>query len=358
MQLIEFSYRNDSWEIRNLKFREASLIVGKNATGKSRTLYYLNTFFNIISQTVPLQNGNYAAKFHANNNDTYIYTLNIQRDFTPTPVIRELFSVNGKTVLERTTGKPGYLWNSLSNEREIISPPANKLAIHVNRDLDKYPYLEDLAQWCEKSIDFRFASITRELTNTYTFLNKRFAPQIPKMYDELTDKLKSSLLHDLAEVGFIIEEINVEERDHNSDYLLLKEKDIESILTEYDLSQGLLRSVYLIIFLYYVVYNEVTLTITIDDLCEGLDYERATKLGKIVFDICRKNNIQLIATSNDMFLMDVIPLQYWNVLTRNKGVVIATNSITNPELFEKFKFTGLSNFDFFSSDYIAQKKSE
>jgi hypothetical protein len=55
-----------------------------------------------------------------------------------------------------------------------------------------------------------------------------------------------------------------------------------------------------------------------------------------------------------MFLMDVVDLKYWNVLRRNGQVVTAINAKNHPNLFEDFKFTGLSNFDFFASDYIAQ----
>jgi hypothetical protein len=92
--------------------------------------------------------------------------------------------------------------------------------------------------------------------------------------------------------------------------------------------------------------------VIIDDLCEGLDYERATKLGELVFNICRDTEIQLIATSNDSFLMDAIDIKYWNILQRTGSIVTALNIKNSEEKFRKFKFTGLSNFDFFSSDYL------
>jgi hypothetical protein len=75
----------------------------------------------------------------------------------------------------------------------------------------------------------------------------------------------------------------------------------------------------------------------------------------MIFSLCQENNIQLIAASNDMFLMDVVELEYWNVLQREGSVVTALNEKNSPDLFESFKFTGLSNFDFFSSDFIPQK---
>jgi hypothetical protein len=85
-----------------------------------------------------------------------------------------------------------------------------------------------------------------------------------------------------------------------------------------------------------------------------LDYDRATKLGKIVFDLCKEKNIQLVATSNDTFLMDVVDISHWNILQRAGKVVTTINERSHPELFEQFRYTGLSNFDFFNSDFRAQ----
>ena len=52
---------------------------------------------------------------------------------------------------------------------------------------------------------------------------------------------------------------------------------------------------------------------------------------------------------------DVVDLKYWNILQREGSEVTSIDIIKNPELFNDFAFTGLSNFDFFSSDYIARK---
>ena len=114
----------------------------------------------------------------------------------------------------------------------------------------------------------------------------------------------------------------------------------------------MMRSLCLLIYIEYLISKNKTATLLIDDLGEGLDYKRAIELGKLLFKLCEENNIQLIVTSNDSFLMDVVNINYWNVLTRKGKVITALNKFNQPELFEDFKFTGLSNFDFFSSDYI------
>lgn len=83
-----------------------------------------------------------------------------------------------------------------------------------------------------------------------------------------------------------------------------------------------------------------------------MDYKRATLLGKIVFEDCAKENIQLISSSNDSFLMDVVDISSWQILRRNKTKVKALNETNSRDMFDYFRLTGLSNFDLFASDFI------
>ena len=113
------------------------------------------------------------------------------------------------------------------------------------------------------------------------------------------------------------------------------------------------RALALLIFIEFLASKKVS-TLIIDDLCEGLDYHRASKLGKLLFMEETVDNIQLITTTNDSFLMDSVDIKFWNILSRNKNDVSAFNYDKNKQLFEEFKFTGLSNFDLFSSDYLLE----
>ena len=61
--------------------------------------------------------------------------------------------------------------------------------------------------------------------------------------------------------------------------------------------------------------------------------------------------MQIVISSNDRFVMNAIPLEDWTVLRRTKGVVQSYNYTRNTALFDEFKKTGLSNFDFLAMDF-------
>ena len=68
--------------------------------------------------------------------------------------------------------------------------------------------------------------------------------------------------------------------------------------------------------------------------------------------MCEKEKVQLIASSNDSFLMDVVDISKWQIVRRKNSKLTVLNQTNTPELFKRFRMTGLSNFDLFSSDFI------
>ena len=356
MQLIEFSYKVQDWEVKNLEFGDVSLIVGKNSTGKSKTLNAISLLGNLITQRVPLfEEGSWNVTFLDHLKRYVKYSFTLEKAGYEAIVVFEELTIEGEVYLKRNTVDEASISNVKDNEKEGIFPPVNKLVIHTNRDVKKYPFLEEIALWAENSFGIKFGSVTPEYSsNIQDYKLLTAVEELPFMYKSLNKNEQLKIKEYFNGIGYNIEYISFNEGSP-LDYLSIKEKEVEESVNHYDLSQGMYRSLLLLVFLEFLITKKKPSTVIVDDLCEGLDYERATKLGKLVYEMCQKNNIQLIATSNDMFLMDVVDLEYWNVLQRRNGVVTALNAKNNSELFENFKFTGLSNFDFFASDYIAQK---
>jgi phosphosulfolactate phosphohydrolase-like enzyme len=90
----------------------------------------------------------------------------------------------------------------------------------------------------------------------------------------------------------------------------------------------------------------------IDDIGEGLDFERASNLIKLLIKKAEDSSIQLIMSTNDKFIMNNTDLKYLQIISRAGEKVRFHNQKNSPQIFEDFKFTGLNNFDFFTSDFF------
>ena len=133
--------------------------------------------------------------------------------------------------------------------------------------------------------------------------------------------------------------------------LVVKERDIEGNTEQVEMSQGMFRALSLLIQINYLSYSSSSSCILIDDIGEGLDFDRATGLIKLLIDKAKGKNFQLIMTTNDRFVMNAVPLKYWSVLIRTRQICKALNYQNSKEIFDEFELTGLNNFDFFASKF-------
>jgi len=357
MRIKKISYTDYNWELENLQLGKVNLIVGRNAVGKTRTLQTIDLLVKMLTQKRDLNWGaKWSILFENNKGEEISYEFSTSYQKEIQGVTFEKMLLNGELVLSRGRGfhyrEKVKIRNYLNNGKyEYVHPPINKLAVHTNRDVKKYPFLENIANWAEQSYGFKFGNIS-----PYSLLNQQeydlltAVEDIPDLFRALTPIDKKEIIADFNSLGYNITNIFLQKREV-SPIMFVKEEGIKKAIPHFALSQGMFRSLAVIVYLQYLISRKKPATIVIDDLCEGLDYERATKLGKLLFNKALSNDIQLIATSNDSFLMEVVDLEYWNVLVRDGKKVRGINAKSDPELFEDFKFTGLSNFDFFSSNY-------
>jgi AAA15 family ATPase/GTPase len=354
MKLKTLSYIDSNWELKNLQLGQVNLIVGKNSTGKTRSLQTIDLLVKMLTQKRDLNwGGQWDITFENFKGEEIQYQFSTS--FLKHGVTFEKIFIDKNLVLSRDTKHNDFakIRNYLDNKNfEDVYPPSNKLAVHTNRDLKKYPFLEDIANWAEQSYGFKFGNIS-----PYSRLNQQeydlltAVEDIPTLFKSLKKEDKEKIISEFNTLGYFISDITAQDKAE-SVVIFVKEAGIDKVIPHFKLSQGMFRALAIIVYLQYLVSRKKPVTVIIDDLCEGLDYERAVKLGELVFDKCKNNDIQLIATSNDSFLMDVVDLKNWNLLVREGKQVSGINYKTNPEIIENFKFTGLSNFDFFSSSFI------
>ena len=75
---------------------------------------------------------------------------------------------------------------------------------------------------------------------------------------------------------------------------------------------------------------------------------------KLLISKAQTGLVQLIMTTNDRFIMNGVPLEYWSVIERTPGLAKLHNIHNSKEIFDDFKFTGLNNFDFFATQFYIE----
>jgi hypothetical protein len=134
--------------------------------------------------------------------------------------------------------------------------------------------------------------------------------------------------------------------------LYVREKDSKTAILQYQMSQGMFRALSLIIQITYNTLKNLPTTILIDDIGEGLDFARSTSVVQLISRVADEGKCQLIMSTNDRFVMNNVSLKYWQIIQRNGGQCKIFNYHNKKEEFDKFKYTGLNNFDFLATDFI------
>lgn len=347
MILSSFEYKEAGWELTRLSpLKLQNLLVASNATGKTRTIRALHnvTSFLLMKDTI-FSTRSFESCLTFNKQEDPTWSMSYRLKLTDGVVEKEQFKVNGVSLITRTKTDAKY-------KSTKINPPADKLVVQIRRDQSQYPEIEQLMNWAE-GVTYVYCSdinpYTIVLIGTAKFIN-------PYSFSDLVDALSpaemKNVLSKAKELGYHISSIHTINAFQDVKLVQLKERSITNEMVDVQLSSGMLRVLYLLCYLSVIKHNNKLSMLLIDDLGEGLDYRRSTCLGKILFNDCENCGFQLIASSNDSFLMDVVDISNWQVLRRNGGKVYTINQSNNQELFYKFKMTGLSNFDLFSSDFI------
>lgn len=343
MLLSSFKYRTNGWSLEDMSSLEVTnLLVGRNASGKTRII---NSLLNVTSflcgkPKMFKDRDFYTQIILVGSNDVIIeYSFEVSNG----RVVSEILKLNEKVIVNRNEEK-AYL------KDDLISPPADKLVVQVRRDRDVYPEIEEIMDWAE-GVTF----ISCSNLNPYTIYgpNELINP-IPfsEMVGTLSDEERNSVIKSAHQLGYDI--LSIRSIEFNSDlkYVSIEEKGVKDKIIDFQLSNGMMRVLYLLCYIEYMKQCKKCNMLLIDDLGEGLDYYRATLLGQKIFDACKTRGVQMIASSNDSFLMDVIDLSHWQILVSNKKSIITLNNKNSSDLFVNFRMTGLSNFDLFSSDFI------
>lgn len=344
MILSDFSFTRDYWSLNNIHLQGLTLLVGPNAVGKSKTLdSILRVSDYITGRKLIQEKSSFSTQIRLEDSlDSIEYSFSVKLGL----ISSEALSVNGEIKVQRNSQSAFFFG-------EEVNPPLSRLLLGSRRDTEKYPQIERIMSFFESVSLFSFSQIIpgKKVVDPITI----GGIDVAGLFAKLSDKSRETIVTKLNDLGFKVGKLYPFETVSNT-LIAMKEEGVDSEFVMWAFSTGLIRVVSLLTYLFYLSETNKEGIILIDDLGEGLDYHRSTKLGSFVCDFCRENGIQLVLTTNDSFLMNVIDINNWNVLSREGSTVSAISTATDPELFADFKLTGLSNYDFFRSDFIAKNR--
>ena len=386
MILKQFSYKenmnvNNSWTLNDFTLNDkVNLLVGKNAVGKTRTINRIAVLAGMIKGQVQLSleiinSADFDMEFSA---DPYSYKYSLRTKNRN--IDSEIFSIDGDEKLRRNSDGSGFIY--YENERKNFDFHAtdNNPIVTYRRDALQHPYLENLHKWASELRCYYFGS-SRDMgqNNVLATVNmEEFSLDEVNILEsfrinELFINAKKEfgkiftdiIINYMQEIGYEISSLAIEKNpytaitvdDKSTIYMLcVKEQDRNAPTYQTAMSQGMFRALSLLIQITYSIMIGVSSTILIDDIGEGLDFDRSTKLIELLINIAEHSNIQLIMTTNDRYVMNKVPFKYWQLIDRKGEVCKIYNYQNAKDIFDEFKFTGLNNFDFLATDFINSER--
>ncbi|MEG4808982.1 AAA family ATPase [Microcoleus sp. F8-D3] len=393
LDIFDYVYNKglpDEWRVEKWQLSKTNLIVGKNASGKSKIVRAIYTLSELLSNSRSLlpQSKSYEWRLLFDierSEEKTEYILKIEKGL----VIKEKLIIGSKSdrqLLNRDESGKGTILAKELNQKIKFQTDQTELAVVKRRDSIQHPFLEKLYQW---SNSLRFYEFGTELGKNFIW-----APPFPrdrelskneiKVKDarsvvgifvlgkqEFRERFTEAIISDMTEIGYQLSEVGIKVPSSiNSDIsaadssedlpqsLYIKEADLTSVTEQAEISQGMFRALSLFIQINYCLLASKPSCIVIDDIGEGLDYQRSSSIIKILIKKAETGLIQLIMTTNDEFIMNGVPLKYWSLIERTPGSAKLHNIYNSREKIEEFKFIGLNNFDLFTSEFLLQKEGD
>jgi len=373
MYLRKFSFRenagqNIEWLIDNVSLGETNLVVGKNSSGKTRTLNALSDLVNMIRGRGTTASGPVSYELLFINGDSLIkYELAYNLE----TISMERLYVGEELVMERAAGGTGIVKYEATPGAIFLDfeIPHDQLACYAKRDRLQHPFIEIIYNWAISLRRFNFSgdlgksryalkSSFESKEIDWTDTTSSLVPAITIAVEEYP-QFRELVLQDMQKIGYDLEDFGVisfSERFSGSSQdryaVYTTEKGLEKKVTQRDMSQGMFRAFSVLVQVNYYILSDKKGFVIIDDIGEGLDFSRARQLVQVLIAKAVEAKLQLIMSTNDTFIMNAVDIENWAVIMREGNKISLYNYENSKEIFEEFKFTGLNNFDFLASEFF------
>jgi energy-coupling factor transporter ATP-binding protein EcfA2 len=376
LKYVQHEGEPGEWRLEDCTFGDINLIVGKNASGKTMTLHVIKNLAILIARQKKLAyiSGKYELEFD-NKGQKMTYIL----EYEQKQIVKEKFIVDSQVLLDRSSDGTGKIYADELGHEIRFKASIDEIAVSVKKDSIQHPFLDELHHWAESLIHFYFGG---NMGKNHLATLRDSSDEDVRVDHKETDKAAVAIFEkgrraisdfedlvkaDMEVVGYQIDKISVAPPlrlvfstppPTSLFALIVKETDLPDELDQTDLAQGMFRALSLIIQMNYALLSDSTSCILIDDIGEGLDFERSSNLIKLLIDKANRMPFQLIMTTNDRFVMNNVEFPYWNIIHRIRNKSIFINYRNSKKLFDEFELTGLNNFDLFSSSYFLRDQDE
>ncbi len=386
MRLVSIKYSEypgtpSEWSITDFSLTNINLLVGMNAAGKTRTLRVINGLAALIAGKLQptLLSSYYLAEFvDESNKSKLVYELSVENR----KVTKERLIINDDVKINITSGSAKQSSASMFFEKEDrpveVQIPETTLAVTVRRDSIQHGYIEPLHKWAQSVQHYTFAEYNGGQLSAGSdesmgnvdplLLPSDFVLLVKYALRHISMPYKKAVIEDMKAIGYDISDFGVTLVPANlsvnlaipklPEIIYIKEKGVAKPINQNDISHGMLCAFVIISQFRFNLLTKKMPCILVDDVGEGLDYDRSTKLISILIQIAEEGSFQLVMTTNDRFVMNKVPLKYWCVIQRERGIITTYNWQNSPEAFAEFEEYGSNNFDFFTKKYFLKKASK
>lgn len=359
------------WVLEEFFLGDINLLVGKNASGKSRLLSVINGLTKLLTGELPkvFESGNYKICL-ASEKTSYIYQCSLNNS----KVVREVLSKNGEILLDRGENGIGKIRAEQIDLTIDFETPPDQLAAKSRRDTIQHPFFEDLHIWArhlryyqfgtalgrDKILQFTDNLLTQEAKDIESNITDQVTQLYVRAFNEFRDEFDKAILKDLALLGYRCHDVGADSMvlpGISTPVLVMfvKERDVGAQVNQMVMSQGMFRALSLVVQLNYLIFRKTPRTILIDDIGEGLDFSRSKAFISLLIERANANNLQLLMTTNDRFVMNGVPLENWGIVERKGTRVSVINRQNSEKVFAEFGELGLNNFDFFASSFFSEE---
>ena len=371
LQSIRFAENENTpqeWTLEGLSLGSRNLIVGKNASGKSRTISVIFTLARQLAGLTPPNGSNSYDCIFSHGTIEYRYQFQVREQV----VITEKLTIANIVRLDRGAAGEGTIFaEEIEGGKDVrFQTPINAFAAVMRRDSIQHKFLEPLYEWASSLRYYPFGSfLGKDIFSVVVPLGaaalderdpNAVVPIFRQANKEYGSKFIDALKADLAKIDYPVSEIGTKAPTSIKIVgapgeivsLYVHEQDLPGTTDQHSMSMGMFRVLALLVHLNYYELKKSASCLMVDDVGEGLDFDRSCELIDLLREKSEKSDLQLILSTNDRFVMNRVPLEEWSVLQRKANHVSVRNYANSKVIFEDFKFTGLSNFSFLEMDLI------